>query len=58
MRNNNHEEESISSLKTDVAVLKTELEHLKQRAGFVQAITFALIMGAFGWFGRYVVGSP
>jgi hypothetical protein len=50
--------ESISSLKTEVAVLKNELEHIKQRAGLVQTIIIALTVGALGWFGLSVVGSP
>jgi hypothetical protein len=62
MRGNNNQtdtaQESISSLKTEVAVLKNELEHIKQRAGFVQTIAIALIVGALSWFGLCVVGSP
>jgi hypothetical protein len=62
MRGSNNQpdtaQESISSLKTEVAVLKNELEHIKQRAGMVQTITIALIVGALGWLGLCVVGSP
>jgi hypothetical protein len=50
-------QESISTLKTEVAVLKNELEHIKQRAGWVQTIVGALIVGILGWFGLCVVGS-
>jgi hypothetical protein len=62
MRGNNNQtdtaQESISSLKTEVAVLKNELEHLKQSAGLVKTIAIALTVGALGWFGLSVVGSP
>jgi hypothetical protein len=62
MRGSNNQpdtaQESISSLKTEVAVLRTELEHIKQSAGSVKTITIALIVGALGWLGLSVVGSP
>jgi hypothetical protein len=62
MRGNNNQldtaQESISSLKTDVAVLKNEVEHIKQRAAMVQAITISLTVGAIGWLGLCIVGSP
>ena len=62
MRGNNNQtdtaQEGISSLKTEVAVLKNELEHIKQKAGMVQTIAIALTVGALGWFGLSVVGSP
>jgi hypothetical protein len=50
-------QESLNSLKTDVAVLKNELEHIKQRAAMVQTIAIALTVGALGWFGLCVVSS-
>jgi hypothetical protein len=43
-------QESISSLKTEVAVLKNGLEHIKQSAGSVKIIAISLIMGALGLF--------
>jgi hypothetical protein len=62
MRGSNNQtdiaQESINSLKTEVAVLKNELEHIKQRAAMVQTIGIALTVGALGWFGLSVVGSP
>jgi hypothetical protein len=62
MRGSNNQtdtaQESINSLKTEFAVLKNELEHIKQRAGLVQTIIIALTVGALGWFGLSVVGSP
>jgi hypothetical protein len=62
MRGNDNQtdkaQESINSLKTEFAVLKNELEHIKQRAGLVQTIIIALTVGALGWFGLSVVGSP
>jgi hypothetical protein len=51
-------QESINSLKTEVAVLKNELEHIKQRAAMVQTIAISLTVGALGWLGLCVVGSP
>lgn len=58
MSDSNNERESISFLKTEVAVLKKELEHVKQREGLVNAIIVALTVGSLGWFGLSVVGSP
>ena len=51
-------QESISSLKTEVAVLKNELEHIKQRAAVVQTIGITLVVGAIGWLCSRVVASP
>jgi hypothetical protein len=62
MRGSNNQtdiaQESINSLKTEVAVLKNELEHIKQIAAVVQTIAIALTVGVFGWLGLCVVGSP
>jgi hypothetical protein len=51
-------QESISSLRTEVAVLKNELEHIKQSAGSVKTIAIALTVGVLGWLGLCIVGSP
>jgi hypothetical protein len=61
MRGSNNQtdnaQESINSLKTEVAVLKNELDHIKQRAAMVQTIAIALTVGVLGWIGLSVVGS-
>ena len=57
MRDSNNERESINSLKTEVAVLRNELEHIKQRDKWVQTIMGTLIVGILVWLCQRVV-SP
>jgi hypothetical protein len=54
---NNQPDDNISNLKTDIAVLKSEVENIKQRDRWVQGILGALIVAVFIWLGQNVVGS-
>lgn len=61
MRGSNNQPDD-NNLKTDVALLKKEVEHINRREEsrerWVQGIGTALIVGALGWFGLIVVGAP
>jgi hypothetical protein len=50
-------QETIATLKTDMAVVKNELEHIKQKAAWIQAIFGGLILAQLLWFGQSVVSS-
>jgi hypothetical protein len=53
---NNQPDDSISNIKADIAVLKSEIEHIKQRDRWVQGILGALIVAVLIWFGQNTVG--
>jgi hypothetical protein len=50
-------QETIGTLRTDIAVLKNELDHMKQRATWIQTIFGGLILAQLLWFGQSVVSS-
>jgi predicted transcriptional regulator len=53
----NTAQETIDTLKTDMAVVKNELEHMKQRAAWIQTIFGGLILAQLLWFGQSMVSS-
>jgi hypothetical protein len=61
MRGSNNQpdtaQESISTLKTDIAVMKNELEHIKSRAAWMHTIFGGLILAQLLWFAQSVVSS-
>jgi hypothetical protein len=50
-------QETIATLRTDIAVLKNELEHIKQQGIWIKTIFGGLILAQLLWFGQTVVNS-